>query len=92
MIVWMDGWMNDSVCGRWSFRVKGLRFQRIGPERLIYFRDLGYYVLGVALPVHGTSIYIACSLSLALSLTSELDVIDGHKFYINKIDKNMTMH
>ena len=61
--------MNDSVCGRWSFRVKCLRFQRIGPERPIYFKDLGFYVLGVALPVHGTSIYIACSEVLSLDAT-----------------------
>ena len=70
--VMTDGWMNDSVCGKWSFRVKGLRFQRIGPEGPIYFRDLSLYVFGVALPVHRTSICIACSEVLSINYSTTI--------------------
>ena len=54
-----EGW--ERIDEQSWFWVKSLRFQRIGPESPFYFRDLGFYVLGVALPVHGASIYIACS-------------------------------
>jgi hypothetical protein len=45
----LQWWLNEWMKG-WKGEGKGYMVKRVGPESPIYFRDLGFYVLGCGSP------------------------------------------